>query len=92
MMSIIVDKKLISFKGLEKKVFKYVCKQGCEITKTILESYDKELSTTGDRKKYRDKGKRKTSIKAVCGTVEYGWKVYKTTLETGETAHIYLLD
>lgn len=91
-MSIIVDEKLISFKELEKKVFKYVCELGCEITKTILESYDKELAATRDVKKYRDKGKRKTSIKTVYGTVEYERKVYKTTLENGETAHIYLLD
>ncbi len=92
MMSIIVDEKLISFKELEKKVFKYVCELGCEITKTLLESYDKELAATRDAKKYRDKGKRKTSIKTVYGTVEYERKVYKTTLETGEKAHVYLLD
>ena len=91
-MNTIVDEKLISFKELEKKVFKYVCELGCEITKTILESYDKELAATRDAKKYRDKGKRKTSIKTVYGTVEYERRVYKTTLENGETAHIYLLD
>ena len=91
-MNTIVDEKLISFKELEKKVFKYVCELGCEITKTILESYDKELAATRDAKKYRDKGKRKTSIKTVYGTVEYERRVYKTTLENGETAHVYLLD
>ena len=91
-MNTIVDEKLISFKELEKKVFNYVCELGCEITKTILESYDKELAATRDAKKYRDKGKRKTSIKTVYGTVEYERRVYKTTLENGETAHIYLLD
>ena len=83
MMSTIVDEKLISFKELEKKVFKYVCELGCEITKTILESYDKELSAQRDTKKYRDKGTHRTSIKTVYGTVEYRRTVYRITLEDG---------
>lgn len=92
MMDTIVDEKLISFKELEKKVFEYVCELGCEITKTILESYDKELSAQRDTKKYRDKGTRRTSIKTVYGPVEYRRRVYRTTLEDGTRAHVYLLD
>lgn len=91
-MSTIVEEKLISFKELEQKVFKYVCELGCEITRILLESYDEELSVTRDSKKYRDKGKRKTCIKTVYGSVEYRRKVYKTTLEDGKSAHIFLLD
>jgi hypothetical protein len=45
-MSTIVDEKLISFKELEQKVFKYVCELGCEITRIILESYDDELAAS----------------------------------------------
>ena len=48
MMGTIVEEKLISFKELEKKVFKYVCELGCEITKIILESYDDELAASRD--------------------------------------------
>lgn len=91
-MSTIVDEKLISFKELEQKVFKYVCKLGCEITRIILESYDDELAASRDTKQYRDKGRRKTSIKTVYGEVEYWRKVYRTTLEDGEQAYVYLLD
>ena len=40
MMSTIVNQKLISFKELEQKVFKYVCELEWEITRIILESYD----------------------------------------------------
>ena len=44
--------KEISFKELEKKVFKHVCELGCEITKMILETYDDELANlTGIREK-----------------------------------------
>lgn len=91
-MSTIVEEKLISFKELEQKVFKYVCELGCEITKTILESYDDELAATRDTKQYRDKGSRKTSIKTVYGDVEYCRRVYRTSLEDGEKAYVYLLD
>ena len=86
MMKSIVDEKLISFKELEQKVFKYVCGLGCEITKIMLESYDDELAAARDTKQYRDKGGRKTSIKTVYGDVEYCRRVYQTTLEDGEKA------
>lgn len=91
-MSTIVEEKLISFKELEQKGFKYVCELGCEITRTILESYDKELAATRDTKKYCGKGRRKTSIETVYGSVEYWRTVYQTTLESGERAYVYLLD
>ena len=69
MMNSIVAEKLISFKELEQKVFKYICELGCEITRIMLESYDRELATTRDTKQYRDKGSRKTSIKIVYGSI-----------------------
>lgn len=91
-MNTIVDKKLISFKELEQKIFKYVCELGCEITRIILESYDDELAASRDTRQYRDKGGRKTSIKTVYGEVEYWRRVYGTSLEDGEKAYVYLLD
>ena len=84
--------KEISFKELEQKVFKYVCELGCEITKMILEKYDDELAKQRERKAYRDKGKRKTNIKTVYGTVEYSRRIYGTTTQDGEKAYVYLLD
>lgn len=92
MMNTIVEEKLISFKELEQKVFKYVCELGCEITRIILESYDDELAASRDTKQYRDKGGRKTGIKTVYGDVEYRRRVYRTSLEDGEKAYVYLLD
>lgn len=92
MMKSIVEEKLVSFKELEQKVFKYICDLGCEITRIILESYDDELAATRDSRQYRDKGGRKTSIKTVYGDVEYWRRVYRTTLEDGEKAFVFLLD
>lgn len=91
-MDSIVKEKLVSFKELEQKVFKYVCGLGCEITQIMLEAYDEELAASRDRKQYRDKGRRKTTIKTVYGEVEYRRRIYQTTQEDGRKAHVYLLD
>ena len=58
----------------------------------MLESYDGKLEELRDTKQYRNKGKRKTTIKTVYGEVEYRCRVYQTTLEDGSKAHVYLLD
>ena len=92
MMNTIVDENLISFKELEQKIFNYVCELGREMTQIILESYDNELASARDRTKYRDKGKRSTTIKTVYGEVEYQRRVYQTFLEDGKKAHVHLLD
>ena len=91
-MKSIVEENLVSFKTLEQKVFAYVCELGRMITQVILETYDDELAKERDTKVYRDKGKRKTSIKTVYGEVEYRRRVYRRESEEGEVAHIYLLD
>lgn len=91
-MSNSVNEKMISFKELEKKIFQYVCELGCEITRSLLESYDNDIASRRDKKKYRDKGKRPTCIKTVYGPVEYQRRIYGTTTESGEKAYVYLLD
>lgn len=67
MMNTILAENLVSFKELEKKIFAYVCELGREITRIMLESYDKELAEGRDKKIYRDKGTRDTSRKTVYG-------------------------
>lgn len=92
MMNTIVAEGLISFKELEQKIFAYVCELGREITRTMLENYDKELAESRDKKSYRDKGSRDTSIKTVYGDVTYSRRVYRTETEEGQVAHVFLLD
>ena len=91
-MSIIVEENLVTFKELEQKIFSYVCELGRELTQIMLESYDKELAERRDKKDYRCKGKRKTTIKTVYGEVEYSRYVYQTRTGDGQTAHVFLLD
>ncbi len=71
MMKSIVEEKLVSFKTLEQKIFSYVCELGREITTIMLEAYDKELADGRDKKNYRDKGTRTTTIKTVYGIVQW---------------------
>ena len=92
MMNTIVNEKLVSFMELEKKIYSYVCELAREITQQMLESYDEELAKSRDKKVYRGKGKRKTSIKTIYGEVEYSRNVYRTETEDGQVAHIFLLD
>jgi hypothetical protein len=92
MMDLIIKDKIVSFKDLEKNIFKYICQCGCEMACTILEEYDKDLEQSRDKKAYRHKGTRSTSIKTVFGEVEYERTVYHHVNERGKTEWIYLLD
>lgn len=91
-MKSIVEEKLVSFKTLEQKIFSYVCGLGREITHIMLEQYDAELAEGRDKRIYRDKGRRTTTIKTVYGEVTYARRVYQTKQEDGKNAYIYLLD
>ena len=91
-MNLIVEESQVSFKELEQKIFAYVCELGREITRIMLESYDKELAEGRDKKVYRGKGSRQTSIKTVYGEVEYCRRVYQTKTEDGQKTHVFLLD
>lgn len=92
MMTSIVVENQTSFKELEQKIFEFVCELGRKITRLVLETYDKELAEGRDKKTYRGKGSRKTTIKTVYGEVEYSRRVYRTKTEDGQTAHVFLLD
>jgi hypothetical protein len=39
MMDLIIKDKIVSFKYLEKNIFKYICQCGCEMACTILVFY-----------------------------------------------------
>lgn len=79
--------KKYTFNELEKRIFKLVCNLGCEIIKEILESQDKNLMQTRDKKQNRHKGYRKKTIKTVMGEVEY-----KRAMYLKDNKKIYLLD
>jgi hypothetical protein len=82
----------LTFKDFEKKTFKMICRFGREYTKDFLERYDTYLMETRDKEAYRNKGKKKTTVKTVYGEVEYERRIYQTTREDGMTEFVYLLD
>lgn len=91
-MNNIVNEKQVSFKELEQNIFEAACFLAREKTSKILESYDDDIALNRDKEKYRNKGKRQTSIKTVYGEVTYSRRVYETTPEDGKKAYVYLLD
>lgn len=91
-MDSIIKENGITFKELEKKIFSLVCEEGRNYTKQILEMYDSYLRDNRDKKVYRNKGLRETTIKTVYGEVCYKRTIYQTTDEAGSKIFIYLLD
>ena len=77
------------FESLEKSIFEYVCEAGKRITVYILEELDKYLMDNRDKKRYKSKQSRKTTIKTVYGEVEYSRRMY---LDINTNKYVYLLD
>lgn len=78
-----------SFENIEKKIFQYVCDMGVQITVFMLEQLDEYLMTNRDRKRYKSKQTRKTTIKTVYGSVEYTRRMY---YDKEKREYVYLLD
>jgi len=87
-----VTENAINFNSFEKEIYKKCCKMGCETIKMMLELWDEELSESRDRTVYRNKGKRKTTIKTIMGEIEYERRVYEYCDEEGNRKCVYLLD
>ena len=81
----------INFNVLEKKIYKYVCELGCSILKEIIETYDKNLQETRDKKKFRHRGLKQDSIKTVMGVVDYKKAIYEFE-EDNQKKFVFLLD
>lgn len=82
----------LTFKDFEIKTFEMICKLGQEYTRDFLERYDTYLMENRDKHAYRNKGKRKTTVKTVYGEVEYERRIYQVTREDGLTEFVFLLD
>lgn len=91
-MDIMVNENGVTFKEIEKEIFKIVCEAGRTLTKDVLEKYDKHLHATRDKSKFRDKGCRRSTIKTVYGEVSYDRHVYQARDEYGVSHCVYLLD
>lgn len=92
MMETMIKQNGLSFNDLEKEIYRNVCELGRNTTAEVLEQYDSYLKENRDKKAYRDKGYRRTTIKTLYGEVTYRRTVYETKDESGIKRHVYLLD
>lgn len=60
----------MEFKMIEKQVFNAMCLAASKITAQILEEIDNTLMRQRDKKIFRSKGKKTTTIKTIYGNVE----------------------
>lgn len=92
MMETMLSEKGIDFNALEKEIYRIGCEFAVELMSQVLGIMDEHLENERNKKQYRHKGKRWTSLKTLMGEVPYGRTVYEKKLESGETACVYLLD
>lgn len=91
-MKSMIEENPITFKEIEQEIFRYHNEEAARDAQAFLESYDEYLFKTRDKKKYRDKGKRKTTVKTVFGEVYYSRHVYESQEDDGTLRYVYLLD
>lgn len=61
----------VKFSFLEKEIFRQMCELGCNVLKEAIEAQSEQIHQARDKKKYHDKGTRKSCIKTLMGPVEY---------------------
>lgn len=80
------------FKELEKRIYKYVCDEVCNVLKSILEFLDEKLFNERDSKFYCNKGCKKICLRIIMGNVEYFRCIYEFKFEDGKKVIKYFLD
>lgn len=85
----ILTKESVSFKDLEQICFKIACEFAKELLKSMLKEYDNQLMDKRDKKQYRNKGFKGTTIKTVIGEVEYDRRMY---IDKETNKSIFLMD
>lgn len=87
--------KILNFQSLETIVHETVNAVGCAVMQRVLEQKDDEILEVRDSARFRNKGKRQTSVRTPMGIVEYSRRVYTDILAVGSgatTSSRYLLD
>ena len=92
MMKTMIAENGVTFKELEKNIYKWICQIGQEFTKEFLERYDQMLMKERDKSRYRHKGSRQTTVKTVYGEVTYNRAIYEVIEDDGIKHFVYLLD
>ena len=91
-MESIIKENGLTFKDIEQRIYRECCRMAQESTRELLEEYDRYLMEGRDRKAYRHKGRKTTTVKTVYGEVTYSRSIYETHDEDGQKKFVYLLD
>ena len=88
----ISNREIQSFGKLIATAFELAMEFGRKLVVRVLEHKDQELAETRDRKQFRCKGKRQTSIKTILGVIEISRNVYVDNAAPEGGKCVYLLD
>lgn len=88
----ISNREIQSFGKLIATAFELAMEFGRKLVVQALEQRDRELAETRDRKRFRSKGKRQTSVKTKLGVIEYQRTVYVDNAAPEGRSCVYLLD
>jgi len=88
----ISNKEIANFGSLIRKAFILAMEFGRTLVVQALEIRDQELAEVRDKKRYRNKGKRQTSIKTKLGIIEFSRNVYIDNAAPEGEKCVYLLD
>ena len=88
----ISNREMQSFGKLVATAFELAMEFGRKLVVRALELRDQELAETRDKKRFRSKGKRQTSVKTKLGVVEYQRTVYVDNAAPEGRSCVYLLD
>lgn len=92
MLDIILAENGLDFNSLEQNFFKAGCELACEAFGAMLEGLDRMLAKGRDKKRYRHKGVRQTTVKTLMGEVGFSRAVYEYITDEGAKAFVFLLD
>jgi len=81
-----------TFKDVERIFFNKGCEFARELMKNFLQTADKQIEETRDKKEYRHKGARLTTIKTLMGEVPIDRRLYRRVPDSGSVEYIFLLD
>lgn len=82
----------IDIREIERKIYTAMLAAGRAAMAEHLEGLDDTLAELRDKKRYRDKGRRRTVLKTIMGEVEFNRRVYVSEGNAGQKEHVYLLD
>ena len=88
----ISNREIESFGALIRAVFSLAMAIGRKLVVRVLELRDQELAESRDKKRFRNKGKRQTSVKTKLGVIEYQRNVYVDNAAAEGGSCVYLLD